>query len=87
MGTSEDTGDPHVGFYIGGGMSYTITGIPLSGSFQQNTSFFGWVANAGVRFARDKDLGFSVTRPLQNPIGPINNPVMYQLTFSVFGRH
>jgi hypothetical protein len=86
LGTFSDAGDPSFGFYVGGGMSYTITGVPLSGGIQQSTNFFGWVANAGVRFARNKDLGFSVTMPLQNPIGPINNPVMYQMTFSVFGR-
>jgi hypothetical protein len=87
LGTYSDAGDPSLGFYIGGGMSYTITGVPLSGGVQQSTNFFGWVANAGVRFARNKDLGISVTMPLQNPIGPINNPVMYQLTFSVFGKN
>jgi hypothetical protein len=84
LGTFSDAGDPPFGFYIGGGMSYTVTGIPLNSSTQQSTSFFGWVANAGVRFARNKDLGFSMTQPLQNPIGPINNPIMYELTFSFF---
>lgn len=86
LGTCSDAGDPPFGFYIGGGMSYTITGIPISGGLQQSTAFFGWVANAGVRFSRSKDLGFSITRPLQNPIGPINNPIMYELTFTVFGK-
>jgi len=83
LGTKKGDDNPF-GFYVGGGMSYTITGYPLSATMQQSTGFFGWVANAGIRLPGGLDLGFSVTRPLNNPIGPINNPLLYQLTLCSF---
>ena len=83
---SNNGSDKRFGFYLGGGMSHTITGFTNEAGHEHSTSFFGWVANAGVRFAGHgegrHDLGFSMTLPMENPIGPINNPVLYQLTFS-----
>ncbi|HTI07381.1 MAG TPA: outer membrane beta-barrel protein [Puia sp.] len=72
------------GFYAGGGMSYTTTGYTLHGPSQESTNFFGWVVDGGVRFAKGTDLEFSITRPLNNPIGPINNPLFYQITLMGF---
>jgi hypothetical protein len=84
---SDDLSRHRFGFYLGGGMGFTVTAVTNYAGAQQNTSYLGWVANAGIRFARDKDIGFSATIPLRNPIGPIYNPVLYQMTFSIFPRH
>ena len=86
LGSNNDSYEPF-GFYLGGGMSYTITGYTNSAGNEHSTSFYGMVANAGIRFARNKDLGFSATFPFTHPIGPINNPVFYQLTFSIMSNH
>jgi hypothetical protein len=81
---SSNLSNQRFGFYLGGGMSYTITGFTNSAGNETSTSFFGWVANAGFRFARNKGLDFATTIPFNNPIGPINNPIFYQLTFCFF---
>jgi hypothetical protein len=83
---SNNGSDKRFGFYLGGGMSQTITGYTNKAGNEHSTSFLGWVVNAGVRFARNKDLGFSMTRPMENPIGPIRNPILYQLTLTAFPR-
>jgi len=85
LGTKEGENNP-IGYYVGGGMSYTLTGYTPRESVQQSTHFFGWVGNAGVRFRNGIDLGLSVTLPRDNPIGPINHPILYQLTFCSFRR-
>jgi hypothetical protein len=83
---SNNYSNKRVGYYVGGGMSFTMTGYTNSAGHEHSTSFFGWVANVGVRFARNADLGFSATIPLSNPVGPIHNPLLYQLTFTFFNR-
>jgi hypothetical protein len=83
---SDDFTKHRFGFYFGGGMTFTVTAISNNSGVRQNTSFLGWVLNAGIRFGKDKDIGFSMTSPLRNPIGPIDNPIFYQITYSVFDR-
>lgn len=74
------------GFYLGGGMSYTVTGVTNSDGNERGVDFFGWMMDLGVRFARNKELGVSTTIPFSNPIGPIYNPILYQLSFIVLLR-
>jgi hypothetical protein len=73
-----------VGFYLGGGMGWTLTGITNSAGNEHSTSFWGWMGTAGLRFARNKELGFSMTLPCENTIGPISHPLFYQISFSLF---
>jgi hypothetical protein len=68
-------------------MSYTLTGYTLYKTMQQSTHFFGWVGNAGIRLRNGTDLGFSLTLPRNNPVGPIRNPVFYQLTICSFNPY
>lgn len=86
LGTISASGDPSVGFYVGGGINSVVTGVPLGGQnssqLQQSTAFLGWIANAGIRFGRNADLGFSVTKPFQNSVGPVNTPLLYGFTLS-----
>jgi hypothetical protein len=86
LGTNSTSGAPSAGFYVGGGINFVVTGVPLGGQnssqLQQSTAFLGWIANAGIRFGRHADLGFSVTKPFQNTVGPINNPLLYGFTIS-----
>jgi hypothetical protein len=86
LGTNGASGDPSAGFYIGGGINFVVTGVPLGGQnssqLQQSTCFLGWIANAGIRFGHHADLGFSVTKPFQNNVGPINSPLLFGFTIS-----
>jgi|GEM_PF-3057832 len=86
LGTREGQYE-RIGYYVGGGFSYTLTGYTLYKTVQQSTHFFGWVGNAGVRLRNGVDLGFSLTLPRNNPVGPIQNPVFYQLTFCSFNPY
>jgi hypothetical protein len=83
---SKNISERRIGFYVGAGVSFTITGYTNGAGNEHSTSFYGWVGNIGVRLARDKDLGFSMTRPMESSIGPINNPILYQVTFTWMSR-
>lgn len=82
LGSGKDR-DAKFGFYIGGGATYMVTGVPDTHGGQKAVSFFGWVANIGIRFSEHGDLGFSSVLPFDNAIGPIKNPICYQLTLGV----
>lgn len=72
------------GFFLGGGMTYTFTGFTNDIGHSQSTSFPAWVADVGIRFAKNTELGFSLVRPLRDPVGNINNPILYELHFLGF---
>jgi hypothetical protein len=76
------------GFYLGGGMSYTISGFTNSSGVQQSAFFLGWVANAGIRLGERTELGFSLTLPLPlgQSIGPINSPLFYEFSLTFSGK-
>jgi hypothetical protein len=76
------------GFYLGGGMSYTITGFTNSDGVQQSAFFLGLVANAGIRLGEGTELGLSLTLPLPagQAIGPINNPFFYEFSLTFSGK-
>lgn len=80
--------DDKIGFYAGGGMSFTLTGYTVAGgsTIQQSTYFFGWEANAGIRLRNNLDIGFSMVLPFNDPIGPIQHPLLYQLTLCSFKK-
>jgi hypothetical protein len=86
LGTPGASGNPSVGFFIGGGINSVVTGVPLGGQnssqLQQGVTFFGWIADAGIRLGNNTNLGFSVTKPFQNTVGTINNPLLYGFTIS-----
>ncbi|HXB91406.1 MAG TPA: hypothetical protein VNU72_03920, partial [Puia sp.] len=78
---SGDRYSKRVGFYAGGGMGLTVTGVTNNLGNEHSESFWGWVGTFGLRFAKNKDLGFELTLPCQKMIGPIPHPVMYQVHF------
>jgi hypothetical protein len=80
--------DERFGFYLGGGMSYTITGFTNSAGVQQSAFFLGLVANAGIRLGEGTELGFSLTLPLPagQSIGPINSPLFYEFSLTFSGK-
>ena len=83
-GLGAGSGDDYykrVGFYVGGGMGLTVTGVTNNAGNQHSESFWGWVGTFGLRFAKNKDLGFDLTLPCENMIGPVSHPVMYQVHF------
>jgi hypothetical protein len=85
LGSNNYCSEPF-GFYLGAGTSFTLTGYTNSAGNEHSTSFFGWVGHAGIRFARNLDLGFSATIPFTQPVGPIRHPLFYQLTLTFFNK-
>jgi len=79
LGLNKDS-QKRFGFYVGGGMSYTITGFADTADYSKGTSFFGCVMDGGVRFKRDTDINFAFTIPLRQPIGQISHPLFFELT-------
>ncbi len=86
LGTANEAGH-RFGWFAGAGASYTITGLSLNNAGHGTSeNFFGWIGNLGIRFARNKELGFSTTLPMQNTIGGISHPLFFALTFAVIPR-
>ena len=79
LGSNKDS-EKRFGFYIGGGMNYTITGYGDTAGYSRSTSFFGCVMDGGVRFKRDTDINFAFIIPLRQPIGQISHPLFFELT-------
>lgn len=77
LDAGHDTED-RFGFFLGGGASWTTTGYSYRHGRQKTIDFWGLVADAGIRFS-GKELGFSLTRPFLDPVGPIQQPLMYQI--------
>ena len=71
------------GFYLGGGMTYVFTGYLGATGNAENTSFYAWEADAGIRF-KNAEIGFTGVFSLRQPVGPIQNPCMFGLTISTF---
>lgn len=71
------------GWSVGGGMTYTITGLTVSSTGHgKQVDFLGWMGSIGVRFNRDHELSFSTTVPLQNTVGSVQHPLFFALTFA-----
>ena len=71
-----------LGFYVGGGMTYIVTGYQANPDYAESISFWGTVLEAGIRL-RGLQIGFSKVFSLRQPLGPItSNPTMYELTIS-----
>lgn len=68
-----------LGWFIGGGSNLTVTGYTYEEGRQRTTSFWGLVIDGGLRFEKNGELGFSITRPFLDQIGPIQHPLMFQL--------
>ena len=80
---SNDNSEKRFGWYIGGGASYTVTGVSLNSSgYAPAVSFPSWVGDIGIRFAQNNDIGFSLNVPMQSTVGPIQHPLMFSLTFT-----
>jgi hypothetical protein len=78
----------HVGFYLGGGFTQTLTGYTSPATkLSVQANFWAWVVDGGIRIYTGSstalDIGIGVERPLQAPIGPILQPVMYKLNVIV----
>jgi hypothetical protein len=85
---SNDNSLKTFGWYIGGGVTYTMTGVSLNSSgYAPAVAFPGWTGNIGIRLSRNIDIGFSLTKPMQNTVGPIQHPLMFSLTISAFDTH
>ena len=75
--------DAPIGFFLGAGPAITITGYSYEHNQQRTATFWGLQADGGLRFPLNTELGFSVTHPLDGPVGPIQNPLMYQIRLCV----
>jgi hypothetical protein len=77
----------HFGWFVGGGMTYTLTGVTVSSTGHgRQVDFLGWMGDLGIRFNRCAELSFSTTVPLQNTIGPIQHPLSFALTLAFTSR-
>jgi hypothetical protein len=85
---TEGSNNEKVGFYIGGGATHTFTGYTNTFGKEAQTDYWALVADCGMRFkspgAAAWTIGFGVARPLRTPIGPISNPLFFQLNWSTF---
>lgn len=71
------------GFYLGGGMTYVVTGYPGETGNAESISFYGLEADAGIRLFRHFQIGFSGVFSLRDPLGPITQrPGMFGVTLS-----
>jgi hypothetical protein len=70
------------GFYIGGGMDYTLTGYTDTSGFSKRTEFFGIMADGGIRFKSGTDLNFAGVYSLRHPIGQMTHPQLFEITLS-----
>jgi hypothetical protein len=85
---TEGSDNEKLGFYIGGGATHTFTGYTNTFGKEAQTDYWALVADGGIRFkspgAAAWTIGFAVERPLRSPIGPIRNPLFFQLNWSTF---
>jgi hypothetical protein len=75
-----------VGFYVGGGFTHTFTSYTNTFDKAAQTDFWAWVADGGIRLRRNYggafSIGLGIEQPLRTPIGPIHNPLFYQLNLT-----
>jgi hypothetical protein len=79
--------DRRFGWFAGGGVSYTITGVTINSNGHAATATFpGWTAEIGIRTGKNMQLGFSTTVPMQPAVGPIQHPLLFGLTLAFSAR-
>jgi hypothetical protein len=83
---ASDYSPKKMGFYLGGGMSYVFADYMDTAGTAQKTSFFGWKADAGIRFHDGLDIHISDVIPLNSYIGQISRPAFYEITISKYFR-
>ena len=75
-----------MGFYIGGGGTHTFTGYNNTFNKAAQTDYWALVADGGIRWKTSDGyvwcIGLGVAQPLRTPIGPISNPLFFQLNLS-----
>ena len=83
---TERSNNEKIGFYLGGGATHTFTGYTNTFGKEAQTDYWALVADGGIRLKpKGTDvicIGLSVGQPLRTPIGPIGNPLFFQLNFS-----
>jgi hypothetical protein len=72
------------GFYLGGGLDYTLSGYTNQDDNERGIDFLGWMADAGIRWGKGGELGFSTSFPFSNSVGNIQNPVLYQMHIAFY---
>jgi hypothetical protein len=87
---TERSSQEGVGFYIGGGGTHTFTGYTNTFNRAAQTDYWAWVADGGIRLRGAKGgitcIGFAIEQPLRTPIGPIHNPVFFQINLTGLGK-
>jgi hypothetical protein len=78
---SSNQNDKRVGFYIGGGINYVMTGFTDTAGYSKKASFFGGVIDGGIRFNKIMDVNFETVFPFTQNIGEIKHPMFYEITF------
>jgi hypothetical protein len=78
---SSNQNDKRVGFYIGGGINYVMTGFTDTTGNSKKASFFGSVIDGGIRFNKIMDVNFETVFPFTQNIGEIKHPMFYEITF------
>lgn len=82
-GASRRLSENKMGFYLGGGFTHTFLGYTNTFDKAAQTDYWAWVADGGIRFRANYggafSIGLGVEQPLRSPIGPIHNPIFYQL--------
>lgn len=79
--------DQRFGWFAGGGLSYTITGVTINSHGHAATATFpGWTTELGIRTGKHTQLSFSTTIPMQPAVGPIQHPLLFGLTLAFSTR-
>lgn len=73
-----------IGFYFGGGVTYTFTGYTDEARYSRPTRFVGLVADGGIRLMKWLDINYAAVFPLKRTIGPINHPFFSEISFAIF---
>ena len=87
---TERSSDEKLGFYIGGGATHTFTGYTNTFGKEAQTDYWALVADGGIRFkspgANAWGIGLGIEQPLRSPIGPIHNPLFFQLNLTFLAK-
>jgi hypothetical protein len=79
--------DQRFGWFAGGGLSYTITGVTINSHGHAATATFpGWTTELGIRTGNHTQLSFSTTIRMQSTVGPIQHPFLFGLTLAFSAR-
>lgn len=81
----------NLGFYLGGGFTHVFTGYTNTFGQEAQTDFWAGVADGGIRLKGNAGgvtcIGLALEQPLRSPIGPIRNPLFFQLSLTFLTRH